>query len=122
MGGSYGLFLGGDFASRTSPAGRKTKEIEEVREALKKAVDLDVPMKTCKENCERIGQIWSQYQEKSLPFRERQKTVGLKVQSTGFATQLSVDWVDEGLPSTFRATKNARSTTVAAKSFLSRVL
>ncbi|CAK9094177.1 Tubulin-specific chaperone D (Beta-tubulin cofactor D) (Tubulin-folding cofactor D) [Durusdinium trenchii] len=48
-------------------------EIEEVREALKKAVDLDVPMKTCKENCERIGQIWSQYQEQPAlldPFLE----------------------------------------------------
>ncbi|CAK9078355.1 unnamed protein product [Durusdinium trenchii] len=44
-------------------------EIEEVREALKKAVDLDVPMKTCKENCERIGQIWSQYQEKIIGAR-----------------------------------------------------
>jgi hypothetical protein len=38
------------------------QEIDEVRLALKKAVAVDLPQAMCRETCERIGQIWSQYQ------------------------------------------------------------
>ncbi|CAL1164866.1 unnamed protein product [Cladocopium goreaui] len=48
-------------------------EIDEVRLALKKAVAVDLPQAMCRETCERIGQIWSQYQEQPAlldPFME----------------------------------------------------
>eukprot|EP00439_Symbiodinium_sp_Y106_P074986 s815_g14.t1 len=38
-------------------------EVAEVREALQKAVQPDLPSTSCRETCERIGQIWGQYQE-----------------------------------------------------------
>eukprot|EP00435_Cladocopium_sp_Y103_P066483 s61_g28.t1 len=48
-------------------------EIDEVRSALKQAVAVDLPQAMCRETCERIGQIWSQYQEQPAlldPFME----------------------------------------------------
>ena len=48
-------------------------EIDEVREALKTATSEDLPHAQCRVSCERIGQIWSQYQEQPAlldPFLE----------------------------------------------------
>ncbi|CAJ1420847.1 unnamed protein product [Effrenium voratum] len=48
-------------------------EIDEVREALKKVVAPELPSAACRELCERIGQIWGQYQEQPAlldPFLE----------------------------------------------------
>eukprot|EP00931_Biecheleriopsis_adriatica_P103359 TRINITY_DN78205_c0_g1_i1.p1 TRINITY_DN78205_c0_g1~~TRINITY_DN78205_c0_g1_i1.p1 ORF type:complete len:1345 (-),score=315.69 TRINITY_DN78205_c0_g1_i1:44-4051(-) len=38
-------------------------EIDEVREALKKVIQPDLSAASCRETCERIGNIWGQYQE-----------------------------------------------------------